>query len=99
MFVCLVTQASPDRFRRALQGLLAHLASVQAWALFVVFTAPLARLIPTYQAMVRDELESPLTADDVQGLLRLFLRRREGATERPGLPSLSPFIENRVNLD
>lgn len=44
VFVCLVTEASPDRFRRALQGLLAHLATVQAWALFVVFTAPFARL-------------------------------------------------------
>jgi hypothetical protein len=87
VFVCLVTEASPDRFRRALQGLLAHLATVQAWALFVVFTTPLARLRRAYEAMVRDELESPLTDDDVQGLRRLFLRRREGA-ERRDLPPL-----------
>jgi hypothetical protein len=83
VFVCLVTEASPDRFRRALQGLLAHLA-VHAWSLFVVFTAPLARLTRAYQTMVREELESPLTDEDVQGLWRLFLCRREGAAERPG---------------
>lgn len=87
VFVCLVTEASPDRFRRALQGLLAHLANVQAWALFVVFTAPLARHTRSYRTMVREELESPLTDEDVQGLWRLFLRRREGA-ERRDLPPL-----------
>jgi hypothetical protein len=84
VFVCLVTEASSDRFRRALQGLLAHLATVHAWSLFVVFTAPLARLTRAYQTMVREELESPLTDDDVQGLWRLFLCRREGAAERAG---------------
>lgn len=88
VFVCLVTEASPDRFRRALQGLLAHLATVHAWALFVVFVAPLTRLVRAYQRMVHEELESPLTDADVQGLWRLFLRRREGAQERPGLPPL-----------
>ena len=46
---------------------------------FVVFSAPLARLTRAYQTMVREELESPLTDDDVQGLWRLFLRRRDGA--------------------
>lgn len=84
VFVCLVTEASPDRFRRALQGLLTHLATMPAWSLFVVFTAPLARLTRAYQAMVHEELESPLSDDDVQGLWRLCLCRREGAAERPG---------------
>ena len=84
VFVCLITEASPDRFRRALQGLLAHLATVPAWSLFVVFTAPLARHTRAYQTMVREEIESPLSDDDVQGLWRLFLCRREGAAERPG---------------
>lgn len=89
VFVCLIAEASPDRFRRALQGLLAHLASVHAWSLVVVFTAPLARLVRPYQAMVREELESPLKEEDVQGLWRLFLRRREGATtERSGVRPL-----------
>lgn len=36
------------------------------------------------------ELESPLTDDDVQGLWRLFLRRREGATtERYWVPGVA----------
>jgi hypothetical protein len=87
MFVCLITEASPDRFRRALQGLLTHLATVRSWSLFVVFTAPLARLTRTYETMVREELESPLTDEDVQGLWKLFLRRREGAHERRDLPT------------
>ena len=32
--------------------------------------------------MVHEELESPLTEDDVQGLWRLFMWRRDGAAER-----------------
>ncbi len=100
MFVCLVTEVSPDRFRRALQGLLGHLATAQAWALFVVFTAPLARLRRAYEAVVRDELESPLTDEDVQGLWRLFLRRREGAERRnlpplPGVAAAGPHLFTR----
>jgi hypothetical protein len=87
VFVCLITEASPDRFRRALQGLLAHLATVHPWSLFVVFTAPVARLTRTCQTMVREELESPLTDEDVQGLWKLFLRRREGTHERRDLPT------------
>lgn len=82
-FVCLVTEASPDRFRRALQGLLAHLANVDRWELLVAFSAPLARLTRAYQAMVHEELESPLTEADVQGLWRLFMCRRDGAVEQP----------------
>jgi hypothetical protein len=88
VFVCLITEAKPDRFRRALQGLLAHLATVHAWSLFVVFTARLARLTRAYQTMACEELESPLTDDDVQGLWRLFLRRREGVAEGRELPPL-----------
>ncbi len=83
VFVCLITEASPDRFRRALQSLLAHLATVHVWALFVVFTPSLGRLTRAYQMMVHDELESPLSDDDVQGLWRLFLRWREGARTEP----------------
>ena len=83
VFVCLVTEASPDRVRRALQGFLAHLTNVHAWSLFVVFTAPLARLARAHQTMVDEELESPLTEDDVQGLWRLFMCRRDGAAEQP----------------
>lgn len=83
VFVCLVTEASPDRFRRALQGLLAHLANVDRWELLVAFSAPLARLTRAYQTMVHEELESPLTEADVQGLWRLFMCRRDGATEQP----------------
>jgi hypothetical protein len=88
VFVCLVTEASPNRFRRALQGLLAHLATVHAWSLFVVFTARLARLTRAYQTMACEELVSPLTDDDVQGLWRLFLRRRGGVAEGRELPPL-----------
>jgi hypothetical protein len=87
VFVCLVSEALPDRFRPARQGLLAHLATVHSWSLFVVFTAPLARLTRTYQTMVREELESPLADEDVQGWWKLFLRRREGARERRDLPT------------
>ena len=83
VFVCLVTEASPDRFRRALQGLLAHLANVDRWELLVAFSAPLARLTRAYQTMVHEELESPLTQADVQGLWRLFMCRRDGAVEQP----------------
>ena len=87
VFVSLITEASPDRFRRALQGLLARLATVHTRSLFVVFTAPLGRLTRTYRTMVREELESPLSDEDVQGLWRLFLRRQEGAHERRDLPT------------
>jgi hypothetical protein len=83
VFVCLITEASPDRFRRALQGILAHLADIHRWELLVAFSAPLARLTRAYQTMVHEELESPLTEDDVQGLWRLFMCRRGGATEQP----------------
>lgn len=83
VFVCLITEASPDRFRLALQSLLAHLATVHVWALLVVFTPSLGRLTRAYQMMVHDELESPLSDDDVQGLWRLFLRWREGARTEP----------------
>jgi hypothetical protein len=83
VFVCLITEASPDRFRRALQGLLAHLADIHRWEFLVAFSAPLARLTRAYQTMVHEELESPLTEADVQGLWRLFMCRRDGATEQP----------------
>jgi hypothetical protein len=60
-----------------------------AGPLFVVFVRPLERLARACQAMVREELESPLTDDSVQGSWRLFLRRREGATsERSGVQPL-----------
>jgi hypothetical protein len=83
VFVCLITEASPDRFRRALQALLAHLSDIRRWEMLVAFSAPLARLTRAYQTMVHEELESPLTEDDVQGLWRLFMCRRDGAAEQP----------------
>ena len=83
VFVCLITEASPDRFRRALQGLLSNLADIHRWELLVAFSAPLARLTRAYQTMVHEELESPLTEADVQGLWRLFMCRRDGAAEQP----------------
>jgi hypothetical protein len=56
----LATEVSTDAFRTFLQGHAELLRVAPTWTLRIIFSRPLARVYEAYQAVIHDELESPL---------------------------------------
>ncbi|MPY88621.1 MAG: hypothetical protein GEU99_11925 [Luteitalea sp.] len=75
----LVTEVWPERFRRFLQDQVRLLRLAPSWTLRLVFPRPLDRVYDNYQAVIRDELESPIHAGTIHELQRYFEQRRRSA--------------------
>lgn len=79
MLVYLVTEVWPERFRRFLQGHVPLLRLASTWTLRLVFPRPLDNVYDAYQAVIRDELESPIHPGIVHELRKYFEGRRRAA--------------------
>jgi hypothetical protein len=79
VLVYLVTEVWPERFRRFLQDHAPLLRLAPTWTLRLVFPRPLDGVYDTYQAVIRDELESPIHAGTIHELQRYFEQRRQAA--------------------
>jgi hypothetical protein len=79
VLVYLVTEVWPERFRRFLQDHAPLMRLVPMWTLRLVFPRPLDRVYDTYQAVIHDELESPIHAGIVHELQKYFESRRRAA--------------------
>jgi hypothetical protein len=79
MLVYLVTEVWPERFRRFLQDHVPWLRLAPTWTLRLVFPRPLDRVYDTYQAVIRDELESTIHPGIVRELQKYFEERRRAA--------------------
>lgn len=81
----LATTPWTDDFRTFLVGHTALLSTTPTWTLRVVFPQPLRRAVAAYEAVVHEELESPLDADATRELQHYFFHRRRG-TDLATLP-------------
>ena len=79
VLVYLVTEVWPERFRRFLQDHVPLMRLVPTWTLRLVFPRPLDRVYDTYQAVIHDELESPIHPGIVHELQKYFEGRRRAA--------------------
>jgi hypothetical protein len=79
VLVYLVTEVWPERFRRFLQDHVPLLRLASTWTLRLVFPRPLDRVYDAYQAVIRDELESPIHPGTVRELQKYFEGRRRAA--------------------
>jgi hypothetical protein len=79
VLVYLVTEVWPERFRRFLQDHVPLLRLAPTWTLRLVFPRPLDRVYDTYQAVIRDELESPIHPGILHELRKYFEGRRRAA--------------------
>lgn len=81
-----------EDFRAFLVAHTALLGVTPAWTLRLVFPQSLRRAFPAYEAVVHEELESPLQADTIYDLRRYFFHRRRG-TDLNAIPEvLRPFL-------
>jgi hypothetical protein len=88
----LATGPWTDDFRTFLVGHMALLRVTPAWTLKLVFPQSLRRALPSYEAVVHEELESPLQPDTIRDLKRYFFHRRRG-TDLDAIPeSLRAFL-------
>ena len=87
----LATEPWTDGFRTFLQEHAALLRVAPTWTLRLVFPRPLDGLYDAYQAVIREELESPLHAVTIRELQWYFEHRREAA-KGPVHPQTAAFI-------
>ncbi len=87
-----------DDFRAFLVGHTALLRVSSSWTLRILFPQPLRRAIESYQAVVHEELESPLQADAIYDLKRYFFHRRRG-TDLSTIPeALRAFLKRCADV-
>lgn len=86
-----------DGFRSFLQAHAGLLRVAPTWTLRLVFPRPLDRVYGAYQAVIREELESPLHPATINELRWYFEHRREAA-ERPVHPTTRGFLEKGAQL-
>ncbi len=92
----LATEAGTESFRRFLQAHVALLRAAPAWTLRLVFPRLLDRWYDDYQAVIREELESPLHPATVSELKRFFEHRRQAGLDSVHLPTQAfPEIATR----
>jgi hypothetical protein len=87
----LATEPWTDGFRTFLQEHAALLRVAPTWTLRLVFPRPLDGLYDAYQAVIREELESPLHPATIGELQWYFEHRREAA-EGPVHPQTAGFL-------
>jgi hypothetical protein len=87
----LATEPWTDGFRTFLQEHAAFFRVAATWTLRLVFPRPLDGLYSAYQAVIREELESPLHAATIHDLQWYFEHRREAA-EGPVHPQTTALL-------
>lgn len=88
----LATVPWTEDFRTFLVGHTALLRVTPTWTLRLVFPQPLHRAFTAYEAVIHEELESPLQVDTIRDLTRHFFHRRRG-TDLSSIPeSLRAFL-------
>lgn len=87
----LATEPWTDGFRSFLQAHAALPRVAPTWTLRLVFPRPLDRVYDAYQAVIREELESPLHPATINELKWYFEHRRE-AVEGPVHPMTRGFL-------
>jgi hypothetical protein len=94
----LATVPWTDDFRTFLVGHTAMLRMTSSWTLRMVFPQSLRRFVDAYQAVIREELESPLQAAAIHDLKRYFFHRRRG-TDLSAIPeSLRDFLKRCADV-
>ena len=79
LLLYLATEPWTEAFGRFLQEHAALLRVAPTWTLRLVFPRPLDGVYDAYQAVIREELESPLHAATIDELQWYFEHRREAA--------------------
>jgi hypothetical protein len=85
VLVYLATVPWTDDFRMFLIGHIEVLRVARTWTLRLVFPTTLRRAVAAYQTVIREELESPLSAERLSELRHHFFHRRRG-TDVGSLP-------------
>ncbi|MBY0496906.1 MAG: hypothetical protein K2Y23_22070 [Cyanobacteria bacterium] len=94
----LATAPWTDDFRTFLIGHTALLQMASSWTLRIVFPQSLRRFVDAYQAVIREELESPLQAATIHDLKRYFFHRRRG-TDLSTIPeALRAFLKRCADV-
>ncbi len=88
----LATVPWTDDLRTFLVGHMALLRVTPTWTLRLVFPQTLRRAFPAYEAVVHEELETPLQADMIYDLKRYFFHRRRGTDLNTIPESLRAFL-------
>jgi hypothetical protein len=92
----LASEPTTETFRSFLQTHAELLRVAPTWTIRIVFPRPLDHAYDAYQAVVHEELESPLhpvTISELQSYFELRPRsrsRRTHASPEPGLPEEGP---------
>lgn len=88
----LASEVSTDAFRTFLQGHAKLLRVAPTWTLRIVFPRPLDRVYDAYQAVIHEELESPLQAATIAEL-KWYFEHRDKATREPMHPEGQSFLD------
>jgi len=88
----LATEPGVDGFRSFLHGHAALLRVAPNWSLRLVFPRPLNRFYDAHQAVIREELETPLHPATVSELKWYFEHRRQ-ASQGPVQPQTQAFLD------
>jgi hypothetical protein len=78
LMLYLATAPWPDDFRTFVIGHTDMLGSTAGWTLRLVFPPALRRAVAAYQAVVHEELKTPLSAEQLSQLRHHFFHRRRG---------------------
>jgi hypothetical protein len=87
----LATEAATEGFRSFLQTHATLLRVAPSWTLRLVFPRPLDRAYEAYQAVIHEELESPLHPATI-GELKCYFEHRLKATREPIHPQTQAFL-------
>lgn len=92
--VLLYLAADPwtERFRTYLQGHAALLRVVRTWTVRLAFPRPLDHFYSQYQAVIHEELESPLHPVTINELKWYFDHRRQADEGQPMHPQTQGFV-------
>ncbi|PYR89380.1 MAG: hypothetical protein DMF84_24460 [Acidobacteria bacterium] len=87
----LAAEPGPDGFRSFLQAHFPLLRLAPTWTVRLAFPRPVDRAYDAYQAVIRDELESPLHPATI-GELKWYFEHRLKATREPMHPETQGFL-------
>lgn len=96
--LCLATVPWTDDFRTFVVGHTSLLRMTSSWTLRIVFPQSLRRFVDAYQAVICEELESPLQAAAIHDLKRYFFHRRRGTDVSTIPEALRAFLKQCADV-